>query len=106
MARFFEKHVFFCTNQKANGKKCCQQADAQAMCQYVKKRLIDANQHGEGKIRVSQSGCLGRCANGPCMVIYPEQVWYSYQDTDDIDKIIAQHLLADQVVSELEITAS
>ena len=105
MADYYEKHVFFCTNQKSDGKKCCQNADAESFCQYAKKRLAALEQHGEGKIRVSKSGCLGRCESGPCIVIYPQQTWYTYKDTDDIDKIIERDLLNDEIVTELEIPA-
>ncbi len=103
MTDFYQRHIFFCSNLKQNGKKCCQQADAEAMCHYAKKRLLELEQHGEGKIRVSQSGCLGRCDSGPCLVIYPEQTWYSYQDTDDIDSIIESDLMNNVKVTALEI---
>ena len=60
MGNFYQKHVFFCTNQKADGKKCCADADAEAFFTYAKKRLVELNQHGEGKIRVSKSGPICR----------------------------------------------
>ena len=103
MADYYKRHVFFCTNQKAEGKKCCQQADAKEMCRYFKKRLVELEQHGKGKIRVSQSTCLGRCGHGPCIVIYPEQTWYSYESTEDLDTIIEKDLLNNEKVNALEI---
>jgi (2Fe-2S) ferredoxin len=57
--------------------------------------------HGPGKIRVSKSGCLGRCNSGPCIVIYPEGIWYSYSSFEDIDRIIESHLLGGIQVSDL-----
>ena len=48
---------------------------------------------GQGKIRVNTSGCLDRCEQGPALVVYPEGVWYTYIDEDDIDEIIDSHLL-------------
>ena len=37
------------------------------------------------------------------MVIYPEAVWYTYVDQEDIDEIIDQHLVHGKVVDRLKI---
>lgn len=100
---FYQKHVFICTNQKEAGKKCCQQAGADQVFTYVKQQLQQRNAWGPGKIRVSRSGCLGRCASGPVMVVYPDNVWYRYQSEHDIDAIIEQHLLNHHKVPALEL---
>ncbi|MEG1203208.1 MAG: (2Fe-2S) ferredoxin domain-containing protein, partial [Comamonas sp.] len=42
-----------------------------------------------------------RCAGGPIMAIYPEGVWYTYIDNEDIDEIIESHLKNGQVVERL-----
>ncbi len=57
--------------------------------------------HGAQKNRVSSSGCLGRCALGPCLVIYPEGVWYRAETERDIDEIIENHLKQGQIVERL-----
>ncbi len=57
--------------------------------------------HGPGKIRVSKSGCLGRCSSGPCIVIYPEGIWYTYSSFADIDEIIQSHLIENKPVDSL-----
>jgi (2Fe-2S) ferredoxin len=59
--------------------------------------------NGQGKIRINKSGCLDRCEEGPVMVIYPEAVWYTYVDQQDVDEIIDSHLLSGQVVERLKI---
>jgi (2Fe-2S) ferredoxin len=48
---------------------------------------------GIENIRVNASGCLDRCELGPNMVIYPEGVWYHYDNTDDVDEILQKHLI-------------
>lgn len=68
---------------------------------YAKARLKELNLHGEGKMRVSQSGCLGRCNNGPNLLIYPDGVWYTFANQADIDEIIEVHLLKGQIVERL-----
>jgi (2Fe-2S) ferredoxin len=52
-----------------------------------------AKELGIENIRVNASGCLDRCELGPNMVIYPEGVWYHYDNTDDVDEILQKHLI-------------
>lgn len=89
---FYNQHVFVCTNQKLQGKQCCANAGADAIFTYLKQAINDKGLAGPGKIRVSKSGCLGRCALGPCLVFYPEGLWYSYSSQSDLDEIITQVL--------------
>lgn len=98
---YYTKHVFLCTNQKAEGKTCCANTGGSSFFLYTKEKLRELKLHGEGKVRISQSGCLGRCNEGPCLVIYPEAVWYTYSNYADIDEIIESHLMKEQVVTRL-----
>lgn len=97
------KHIFLCTNQKALGKPCCANSGGEEFFTYMKSRLVALGLHGPGKIRISKSGCLGRCALGPCLVIYPEGIWYTYSSFTDIDAIINAHLVSGVVADELTI---
>jgi (2Fe-2S) ferredoxin len=98
---YYTKHVLLCTNQKPAGKQCCANSGGEEFFSYTKTKLLELDMHGPGKIRVSKSGCLGRCASGPCIVIYPEGVWYSYSSFSDIDQIIESHLVAGKIVEHL-----
>ncbi|KTC92534.1 (2Fe-2S) ferredoxin domain-containing protein [Fluoribacter dumoffii] len=98
---YYEKHVLICTNQKAAGKQCCANTGGEPFFDHMKSRLLELEMHGPGKIRVSKSGCLGRCSSGPCIVIYPEGVWYTYSSFADIDEIIEKHLVAGRIVEQL-----
>ena len=69
-------------------------------------KLLALDLHGQGKFRVSKSGCLGRCISGPALVIYPEGMWYTYSSFADIDEIIATYLVAGDVVERLLIDPS
>ena len=100
-ASYFERHIFFCTNERANGENCCAQYNAQAAFEYCKKQVSDMALAGVGKVRVNKAGCLDRCAAGPVAVVYPEAVWYSYVDNADIDEIVESHLKNGQVVERL-----
>lgn len=98
---YYRTHLFFCTNQRDNGRKCCAQADACAIRDYIKDNLKQRGLAGPGGIRVNAAGCLGRCKDGPSLVVYPQGTWYTYQSTQDIDEIVENHLIGGQVVERL-----
>ena len=100
---FYTHHVFFCCNQRRNGEACCADHDAQKMRDYAKAKVKALDLAGKGKVRINQAGCLDRCEEGPVIVVYPEEVWYTYVDRDDIDEIIEEHLVHGRVVERLRI---
>lgn len=100
---FYEKHVFFCINKRENGKRCCADYGSVECRDYAKSRLKALGKHGKGMVRINQAGCLDRCDEGPVMVIYPEEIWYSFVDKEDVDEIIDKHLIGGEVVERLKI---
>lgn len=100
---YYRYHVFFCTNRREGGEACCGQHNASDMRDYAKARIKAIGLSGEGGVRINTAGCLDRCELGPVIVVYPEAVWYTYVDQEDIDEIIDQHLCQGQVVSRLMI---
>jgi (2Fe-2S) ferredoxin len=100
---YYAHHVFFCCNQRTNGEACCADRGAQAMRDYAKSKVKSLALAGPGKVRINQAGCLDRCQEGPVIVVYPEEVWYTYVDKHDIDEIIEEHLINGRVVERLRI---
>jgi (2Fe-2S) ferredoxin len=98
---YYERHVFFCLNQRENGEACCADHHARQAYDRCKKQVKSLGLSGPGKVRVNQAGCLDRCAAGPVVVVYPEAVWYSYVDEHDIDEIVESHLKNGKVVARL-----
>ena len=101
VASYYKRHIFFCLNQRDNGETCCAQHDAQAAFERCKAQVKVAGLSGPGQVRVNKAGCLDRCAAGPVAVVYPEAVWYSYVDANDIDEIVESHLKSGRVVQRL-----
>ena len=100
---YYRYHVFFCTNLRAYGSACCQRFDARAMRDYVKQRSKELGIAGPGGVRINTAGCLDRCEEGPVLVVYPEAIWYTYLDREDLDEIIDEHLQNGRVVERLRI---
>jgi (2Fe-2S) ferredoxin len=98
---YYERHIFFCLNQRDNGENACAQHNAQAGFERCKARVKAEGLAGPGAVRVNKAGCLDRCAGGPVAVVYPEAVWYTFIDNDDIDEIVESHLKNGKVVERL-----
>ena len=83
----YAAHVFVCTNDRGGARKSC----ADNNSQLVKAKLKDAagEKGWKGKVRISTSGCMGLCANGPNVMIYPQKVWFSQVSPDDLDEIVS-----------------
>lgn len=101
---FYNKHVFFCENQRGPGEECCGNHNAKAARDYVKEKVKQLGISTEQSlIRINSAGCLGRCELGPVLVVYPEAVWYTYIDQQDLDEIIEEHLAHGRVVERLKV---
>jgi len=98
---YYERHIFFCLNKRANGENCCADHHAEAAFDRCKAQVKAQGLAGPGKVRVNRAGCLDRCAAGPVAVVYPEAVWYTYVDQQDIDEIVESHLKNGRVVERL-----
>ncbi|RFA31235.1 2Fe-2S ferredoxin [Alkalilimnicola ehrlichii] len=100
---YYRHHVFFCTNKRDDGRECCQDHDASGARDYVKQRIKALGLSGKGAIRINNAGCLDRCSEGPVLVVYPDETWYTFVDRDDLDEIIEEHLVHGRVVERLRL---
>ena len=86
----YRKMLFVCTNVREGGQACCGKRDSAAIREQLKAYV---KAHGlQGVIRVSQSGCQDRCAQGPNVMVFPDHVWYAGVTTADIPRLITECL--------------
>lgn len=102
---YYRHHVFFCTNQRDPDadRPCCNDRGGSEMRAYAKGKIKAEGMAGHGGVCINKAGCMDRCEEGPCVVVYPEAVWYTYVDEEDIDEIIERHLKHGEVVERLRI---
>jgi (2Fe-2S) ferredoxin len=105
MTQYYQRHLFFCTNDRGTDaeRPSCNQCGSAKLRDYAKSRIKMLGMSGEGKVRVNKAGCLDRCEEGPVCVVYPEGVWYTYIDEEDIGEIIDSHIINGQVVERLRL---
>jgi (2Fe-2S) ferredoxin len=84
----YVSHIFVCTNDRGGKRKSCADNNSPAVRKALKEAVADRG--WKGRVRVSQSGCMGLCAKGPNVMIYPQKIWFSDVSTDDVDLIISK----------------
>ena len=98
----YDKHIFICTNQKAEGQACCGETRGMELVNKFKEVLRDKGL--QGKVRAQRSGCIDACGNGPALVIYPEGTYYGQVTINDVERIVEQHIQNNQKLADLELT--
>lgn len=101
-----KKHVLVCVQGRPPGhpRGSCQQKG----CTEIYQGFLDAFQARNlwSAYALTNTGCIGPCADGPNVLVYPEGVMYSGVGAADIATIIDEHLLGDQPVERLRTPAS
>jgi len=103
---YYKRHIFFCLNERASPEDSCARHGAQQGFDHCKAKVKAENLAGPGGVRVNKAGCLDRCAGGPVAVVYPEGIWYTFVDQQDIDEIVESHLKRGDVVTRLVLPPS
>ncbi len=101
---YFNAHLFVCCNRRPDGhsRGSCAASGSERLRDYMKAR---AKELGLQNLRVNSAGCLDRCELGPCLVIYPEGIWYKIETNADVDAVLARHVRDGGRASELMLPA-
>lgn len=83
----FEKIIFVCTNQRVDGERVCCISGGGGELRDKLKAMVKARQL-RSRVRVSQSGCMDKCEDGPNIMVFPDNVWFSRVTEADLEPIL------------------
>lgn len=89
----FERKILVCTHDDPQKEACCGARKGIDIFKELRKIAKERGIHP--RIRVGQAKCLGKCACGANVMIYPENIWYSAVSMDDIQTIANAHMTVD-----------
>ena len=84
-----DKIIYVCTKKREPGLRVsCGAADGEALRAKLKRMVLERDLWM--RVRVSQSGCMDKCEQGPNIMVFPDNVWYSNVQEADLEPLLDQ----------------
>ena len=55
---------------------------------------------GPTRVKRSETPCLGVCAGGPIVAVYPDGIWYAGVTPELLERIVVEHLRDGRVIED------
>jgi (2Fe-2S) ferredoxin len=92
----YRRHVLVCT-----GGFCSPDRGGRALYAQLPELLErEGLLFGPDRVKRGETPCLGVCAGGPIVVVYPDGVWYGGVTPTLLERIVTEHLRDGRVVDD------
>lgn len=92
----YARHIFFCAGRFSDPS-----GNARRLYERLPHMLGDLGAYDNPcRVKRGLAECLGVCAGGPLLVVYPDGIWYHHVDEAVLKRIINEHLRDNQPVEE------
>ena len=92
----YSRHVMVCT-----GSYCSPERRGRMIYSELARLLQRENLlFGPTRVKRGETPCLGVCAAGPIVAVYPDGIWYANVDSTVLERIVVEHLKDDTVVDD------
>ena len=92
----YARHVIVCTGSYCSPDRSGRRIYSELARLLQREDLL----FGPDRVKRGETPCLGVCAAGPIVVVYPDGVWYANVDSAVLDRIVVEHLKQGRVVDE------
>lgn len=92
----YSRHVLVCTGGFCSPDRRGRALYARLATLLQREGLL----FGPGRVKRGETPCLGVCAGGPIVVVYPDGVWYAAVSDALLERIVVEHLKNGRVVEE------
>jgi (2Fe-2S) ferredoxin len=79
-------HILVCNSYRVSGdaQGACNKKNAASLIQYISEEAADRGLD----VAVSSTACLNVCAQGPIVVVHPNNFWYGGVNEGVVDEIL------------------
>lgn len=92
----YRRHVLICTGGFCSADRRGRALYSQLAALLEREDLL----FGPTRVKRSEAPCLGVCAGGPIVAVYPEGIWYAGVTPELLERIVVDHLRGGRVVDD------